>query len=131
MPRRSRQARPAGRGTADHIKLDPPLFPLRYQPRFLGVRPAYGLFLRYARDVTIAASSMRVAAGAKEGRPAIVMDEVQGMRMTQVELGNEGAAGASCQLAARNSSGDWLNDVGTLRSCAWHPEPREADRRRA
>ena len=40
-----------------------------YQPRFDGVRPSYGSFLRHARDVTLEDSTFSVAEEAHDGRP--------------------------------------------------------------
>lgn len=110
-----------GRGVAAHARLDPPREPLRYQPRYDGVRPAHGLFVRYARDVDLVSSSVGVTA--EDGRPAIVIDEVAGFRMARVDL----SGGGPCQVEARHSSGDW-SDGGHVRACDWSPDPRPAGR---
>ena len=86
----------------------------RYQPRYNGVRPSWGWFVRYAKDVTIVTSSLSTAAA--DGRPAVVVDAVEGLSV----FGARAAGGGShCQLALRNVTGHW---EGTeLRPCAWRP----------
>ena len=85
------------------------------------MRPAYGLFVRYAQDVTLVASSVGVAAeaGAMDGRPAIVIDEVARFRMARVNVSSYSRQ--ACQVEARHSSGDW-SDGGKLRTCVWSPD---------
>ena len=107
---------PGGGAAADAAR-DPPISPLQYQPRYDGVRPSFGLFVRHARGVAL--RDAVIGAAAPDGRPAIVLDDVQGMTLDGVSVVG-GAAGA-CQLAARNSSGNWTDDG--VRSCAWEPEP--------
>jgi hypothetical protein len=108
-----------GGGTAADAAVDPPISPLVYQPRYDGRGPSYALFARYATDVTISNSSMRVAAGATDGRPAIVADDLSGLVISNVDAGGGGAA-SHCQLETRNSSGDW-RDHGKVVACAWTP----------
>ena len=111
---------PGGGGTAD-ADIDPPISALQYAPRFDGVRPAYGLFVRHAHDVTLSATTVGIAPGdldVKDGRPAIVVDDVERMLTRDVRV-VDGLA--PCQLRVRNSSGDWT-EGSHLHSCAWAPK---------
>ena len=108
-----------GGGTAADAKVDPPISPLQYQPRYDGLRPAYGLFIRYARDVTIAGSSVGVTAGEQDGRPAIVADEVDGLVLSGVTVA---ADLATCQIEQRKSTVTAPN----LQSCVWAPNAPNA-----
>lgn len=49
-----------GGGTASEALVDPPLSPLEYQPRYNGVRPSWGLFVRYVQDLTVVSSALSV-----------------------------------------------------------------------
>jgi len=112
-----------GGGTAAETYVDPPTSPSQYQPRYDGVRPSYALFVRYARDITVASSSVGVRDGAHDGRPAFVFDEVQNMQMADVMVvpGANANATAPCQIEARNSTGNWTGG-GHLSSCTWRPQ---------
>lgn len=112
-----------GGGTAGQARVDPPFSPLQYQPRFDGVRPAFGLFVRYARDISLVDASIGIATGDRDvsdERPAIVADEVERLTLTRVRV-TDGLA--RCQLQWRNSSGDWA-DGGQLPACPWNPQPQ-------
>ena len=96
-----------------------------------GVRPSYGLFVRYAKDVALTDCSLGIASGDRDvsdGRPAIVADDVEGLTLRRVRV-TDGRA--PCQLQTRNSSGDWA-DGGQMPACAWSPAParREEDEAR-
>jgi hypothetical protein len=103
-----------GGGTAADAEVDPPSSPLQYQPRYDGLRPAYGLFIRYAREVTVVGSSVGVTAGEQDGRPAIVADEVEVLVLSDVEVATDLAP---CQIEQRRST---VTAPG-LRACAWAP----------
>ena len=109
-----------GGGSAADALTNPPISPLAYQPRMDDVRPAYGLFMRYARDVTITASSVAVTAGREDGRPAMVADSVEGFLMDRVRVGDPDGSAVPCQVEARNSSGNWT-EGGGVRACVWTP----------
>ena len=94
--------------------MDPPASPSQYQPRYDGVRPCFGLFVRYAVAVTVSRSSLGVASGAFDGRPAIVLDQVDGLRTPHVLIQT---AGSPCQLEERSSTGNWSG----LEACRWAP----------
>ena len=108
-----------GGGVAADASRDPPISPLQYQPRYDGVRPSFGLFMRHARGISIRDSVVGVRA--HDGRPAIVADDVQGLTMDGVRVDAIGSAATVCQLAIRNSSGNWV-DSGAIHSCAWEPD---------
>jgi hypothetical protein len=58
---------------------------------------------------------------AADGRPAMVVDAVNGLHLQDVEAAATGGpAGSGCQLALRNvSGGNWPGSK--LRTCAWAP----------
>ena len=101
--------------------MPPPLVHHRYQPRYDGVRPAYGFFVRHTVGITIRTSV--VSAAAPDARPAFVLDDcqhvmVEGMRVPA----SAGAAVSACDIAVRGCSGNW-SDGGALRTCRWTPKP--------
>ena len=106
-----------GGGTADDARVDPPISPLDYQPRYDGTRPASGLFIRYSRAVAIARSSVAVVDAASEGRPAVVIDHAVSVDVIGLQVLR---GGVPCQIEARNCTGCELG--GHARSCAWTPD---------
>jgi hypothetical protein len=62
-----------GRGLAEDVALNPPHSPTDYTPRSLGVRPSFALFLRRCVGVTF--GELFVDWEAKDGRPAVVLDQ--------------------------------------------------------
>ena len=106
-----------GGGTAHDSRVDPPISPLDYQPRYDGTRPAFGLFVRFARGVAISRSSVAALNTAEEGRPAVVVDHLGRTNMSGLRvLGG----GAPCQIEARNCTSCEFG--GPARSCAWTPD---------
>ena len=58
---------------------DVPEKPANYpDPTMYGPLPAYGLFMRHARDVTM--RDVKFDAPKKETRPAMVTDDVEGLK---------------------------------------------------
>eukprot|EP00936_MAST-01D_sp_MAST-1D-sp1_P002361 g2361.t1 len=110
-----------GGGTAADAAVDPPLSPLQYQPRYDGRRPSYGLFVRYASDIYVSRSVVRVRAGRPEGRPAVVLDQVQNMQLADVMLcSRANNSGNACQVEARSSTGNF-SEGGRIHTCMWRP----------
>ena len=112
-----------GGGTEAQADVDPPLSPTDYQPRYDGVRPAWGMFVRYAKGVEVVASTL--AAARTDGRPALVLDHVEGAVVSETGVDDNGAIGR-CQLALRDATGEWSDpsNVGLV-SCEWAPEDEE------
>lgn len=134
-----------GGGDAADARREPLVAPLSsYQPRFDGVRPSYGLFLRHARDVTLEDSTFSVAEEAHDGRPAIVLDDVHGVTLSHVSFpvpravtgapttvslsgtfDGVGARPPLCRaIEARNTSGVKWRAEGSgawQQPCAWVP----------
>eukprot|EP00746_Dinoflagellata_sp_MGD_P158670 gnl/MRDRNA2_/MRDRNA2_86521_c1_seq3.p1 gnl/MRDRNA2_/MRDRNA2_86521_c1~~gnl/MRDRNA2_/MRDRNA2_86521_c1_seq3.p1 ORF type:complete len:496 (+),score=56.55 gnl/MRDRNA2_/MRDRNA2_86521_c1_seq3:75-1562(+) len=104
-----------GGGSSKDIHIDPPIAGDKYQPRYNGVRPSWGWFVRHAEDVTFSDCSLNVAG--KDGRPAMIMDDVVGAMWN----GGHVSAGDGCQLMLRNVSGSDLNGTA-LHSCEWTPK---------
>lgn len=75
-----------GGGEANDSWVDPPHKPLDYQPRLDGVRPSFGLFVRYAHDIAVVGSDISVGGGGEDGRPAIVADQVAGLSLIRVRV---------------------------------------------
>ena len=77
-------------------------------PTMFGPLPASGLFLRHAEDVALDDFQLHVATG--EGRPAVVADDVSGLRL----LGYKNAAGLSgLHLWFRNISDSIVESTGS------------------
>ena len=108
-----------GGGTAADAHVEPPMSPEVYQPRYDGRRPSYGLFVRFANNLSLGRLAMHVQAAEADGRPAIVAGQVIGLQLKNADVGGAGAQ-EPCQLATRNCSGDW-SDGGKLVSCTWAP----------
>ena len=68
-----------GGGESKDEEIDPPNRPDKYQPRYDGRRPSWGWFVRHAHDIQFINCSVEVASGKHDGRPAVVMDDVDGM----------------------------------------------------
>jgi len=102
-----------GGGVASDSRVDPPVSPLDYQPRYDGIRPSYGLFARYAHGLDIENTSIGVKQGEEDARPAMVMDAVDAVRLLRLNVDD-----AACQLEVRNVSGSIPPEV---HSCAWSP----------
>ena len=102
-----------GGGTRGQVLIDPPISPLDYQPRYNGVRPSWGLFVRYVRGLAVVSSSLSSATF--DGRPAMVVDQVHALVLSNTTAGGVNAHG--CQLSYRNSSGNWTD----ASACAWAP----------
>lgn len=85
-------------GWRRHRGLDVPERPARYpMVGMYGMLPAYGLYVRHARDVRL--RNVELAAEEADVRPALVADDVADLRV--VGLAGEAARGAVV----------WLNDV--------------------
>ena len=98
-----------GGGTEAQADVDLPLSPTDYQPRYDGVRPAWGMFVRYAKGVEVAASTLAAARSC----------------VSETGVDDNGAIGR-CQLALRDAKGEWSDpsNVGLV-SCEWAPEDEE------
>ncbi len=105
-----------GGGSVHETLIDPPISPLDYQPRYNGIRPSWGLFVRFVRHLAVVSSSLSSATF--DGRPAMVMDQVHALVLSNVTVG--GATAHGCQFAFRNSSGNWTD----ASACAWTPRLR-------
>jgi polygalacturonase len=72
-----------GGGTAEDAARDAPENPDAYpEPSMFGTLPAYGLFLRHARNVAL--SDVELGFSGDERRPALFLDDVAGARLDGV-----------------------------------------------
>lgn len=78
----------------------PPDPALDYEPRKLGLRPASGFYVRYAKDLQF--DNLRITVDRPDSRPAIVLDAAQAVTLLDLSLFDSG--GADCDLLARGSS---------------------------
>jgi polygalacturonase len=75
-----------GGGTAAAARRVPPEQPDHYpEPSMFGVTPAYGLYVRHARNVEVHHVDLRTAA--PDARPPVVLDDVAGDRFDHLRLG--------------------------------------------
>jgi polygalacturonase len=89
-----------GGGTAADARRAPPEQPDHYpEPSMFGVTPAYGLYVRHARNLDVHHIDLRTAA--PDARPPVVLDDVAGDRFDHVRLGR--AAGVPPFLRIRPS----------------------------
>ena len=68
-----------GRGKIDWRSLAPPDPSTGYSPRNLGDRPAYGFYIRHARNVVL--ENVSVSLEEADSRPAIFAFDVAGLRL--------------------------------------------------
>ena len=114
-----------GGGDAVDALIDPPLSPGDYQPRYDGVRPAWALFVRHAAGFELAGPDATLTAAESDGRPAVVLDDVADAQIGPgAAVDNDGADPAAvCQIALRNTTGQWPEDNDTaMPRCAWAPD---------
>jgi hypothetical protein len=71
--------RSAGGGLPSDAAIIPPHPSMNYPPRYLGHRPAFGMFIRRAREVSL--SGVDVSYATTDGRPAFILSDVQGVRV--------------------------------------------------
>lgn len=67
------QCSQGGHTTSDASR-EPPHKADTYQPRYLGVRPAYGLFVRNADNVSFTGLKLGWDSGAVDGRPSVMLE---------------------------------------------------------
>jgi len=60
------------------------------EPSMFGVTPAYGLYVRHARNLSVHHADLRTAA--REGRPPVVLHEVDGAGFEHVRFAHDAAA---------------------------------------
>jgi polygalacturonase len=60
------------------------------EPSMFGVTPAYGLYVRHARNLEVHHAQLSTAA--REGRPPVVLHDVDGARFDHVRLAHDAAA---------------------------------------
>merc|ERR1711948_94221 len=65
-----------GGGSANQTSIAPPMSPLAYQPRYVGTRPSWGLFVRYAEDIWI--EDAELSTQRPDARAPMVLDHVDG-----------------------------------------------------
>jgi len=59
------------------------------EPSMFGPLPAWGLFVRHAKDVTVAGATLSTAQ--PDGRPALWLHDVEGMHFQDIRLHNDAA----------------------------------------
>ena len=67
----------AGGGSPSDAAIIPPHPSLSYPPRYLGHRPAFGMFVRRAKGLSL--SAVGVSFAAADGRPAFILSDVHGV----------------------------------------------------
>jgi polygalacturonase len=80
-----------GGGKAADAQRQVPEHPDHYpEPSMFGVTPAYGLYVRHARNLEVHHAQLSTAA--REGRPPVVLQDVDGARFDHVRLSRDAAA---------------------------------------
>jgi polygalacturonase len=80
-----------GGGKAADAQRQVPEHPDHYpEPSMFGVTPAYGLYVRHARNLEVHHAILSTAA--REGRPPVVLNDVDGARFDHVRLQHDAAA---------------------------------------
>jgi polygalacturonase len=103
-----------GGGKAADAQRQVPEHPDHYpEPSMFGVTPAYGLYVRHARNLEV--HHAELATAAREGRPPVVLHDVDGARFDHVRLQHDAAA-PSFQL--QDVRGFTLRDADGMRDVA-------------
>ncbi|MGA2865494.1 MAG: glycosyl hydrolase family 28 protein [Verrucomicrobiota bacterium] len=90
---------PGGGTPEDAAKRDMPEFADEYPEYFMwGVLPAYGLYARHARNITL--DNVRFELAKKDFRPAIVCDDVQDLEMSSFKAQAEASVESLIRLRA-------------------------------
>jgi polygalacturonase len=80
-----------GGGRAADLQRQIPEHPDHYpEPSMFGVTPAYGLYVRHARNLSVHHADLR--ATAREGRPPVVLHDVDGAGFEHVRFAHDAAA---------------------------------------
>jgi hypothetical protein len=80
-----------GGGRAADLQRQIPEHPDHYpEPSMFGVTPAYGLYVRHARNLSVHHADLRAAA--REGRPPVVLHDVDGAGFEHVRFAHDAAA---------------------------------------
>jgi polygalacturonase len=80
-----------GGGRAADLQRQVPEHPDHYpEPSMFGVTPAYGLYVRHARNLSVHHADLRTAA--REGRPPVVLHDVDGAGFEHVRFAHDAAA---------------------------------------
>jgi polygalacturonase len=80
-----------GGGRAADLQRQIPEHPDHYpEPSMFGVTPAYGLYVRHARNLSVHHADLRTAA--REGRPPVVLHDVDGAGFEHVRFAHDAAA---------------------------------------
>jgi polygalacturonase len=80
-----------GGGRAADLQRQIPEHPDHYpEPSMFGVTPAYGLYVRHARNLSVHHADLRAAA--REGRPPVVLHNVDGAGFEHVRFAHDAAA---------------------------------------
>jgi parallel beta-helix repeat protein len=104
-----------GHGTAEQAKREVPEFEKSYpEPFVMGVMPSWGLFARHVRNLDLRGVDLRT--DAPDARSSIALDDVQGMRASDVRLTNsDGGKSWTLRkvsgLSARDTTGLRAGDV--------------------
>ncbi len=101
----------AGGGTAEQAARALPEMPTAYpDPDVFGPLPSWGLFARHVKNLQVRGAELRVAT--PDARPAVILDDVQGARLSDVVLSGAVAANESAwvlrevtALHARDNTG--------------------------
>jgi polygalacturonase len=104
-----------GGGTAEEAGRDVPERETAYpEPEMLGPLPAYGLYARHVRALTVSDSDFALQSG--DARPAIVLDDVENARLRSIDT-SDPAAGAGTVLLrrSRNIRFDHVGSVADAR----------------
>lgn len=89
----------AGGGEAEDVAIVPPHASGSYPPRYLGVRPAYGVFIRRAKGVTLTDVTIEYDSDEGEGRPAIVLSDVSDVTLDGVKAVRPDVSGQAIPTA--------------------------------
>ena len=100
-----------GGGAQSDTALDPAHDPNDGGPRIMGVRPAYGLWLRHAAGVQLTRVALGIEAGADDKRPAVILEQARQVSFQACSF--QRGRGVSFDVGLRNMSNGEVDTVGS------------------
>jgi len=88
-----------GKGLIDWQSISPPDPSTGYSPRNLGERPAYGLYLRHAKNVTL--DNVSFSLENEDTRPAIYALDIEGLKLNKFKAAPDSLSSA-VEIALKN-----------------------------
>ena len=98
----------AGGGQSDDVNIVPPHNSGSYPPRYLSTRPAYGMFVRRARGISL--SDVRVSWDVADRRPAFLLSDAHEVTFDRVKA--QRASALNYDIGVRDGCSEVVQSEG-------------------